>query len=159
MVIQEIPQQETSNSQPPSSGHIPCAPAAIAPAFQFASAFSGTNGFSPTSILIELFGWLASPDASAPALDGILLGLAGFETEQPNQSDAVLQHIRTAKSLQLNGAIEVPFIPAEHLNLSSFALLPSHPDGIRLTAYHCVHPFVTRQFYASGADTVRFTEC
>jgi hypothetical protein len=159
MVIQEIPQQETSNPQSPYLGLAPFALEAIAPAYQFASAFSSTSGFAPTSILIEIFGSLASPDASTSILDGILLGLTGFETSQAHQSDAILENIRTTKSLKLNGSIEIPFVAAEHLLLSTSALLPTHPDGIRLTAYHCVHPFVTRQFFASGAGAIRFTEC
>jgi hypothetical protein len=150
MVIQEIPQQEASNPQSQGLGLRSPALEASAPAHQFASAFSKT-GFVPTSILIELFGSLASDEV----LDGILLSLCGFETAPP---DTILQHIRTTKSLKLNGSIEIPFVPAEHLILSASALLPAHPDGIRLTAYHCVHPFVTRQFYASGADPIRFTE-
>jgi hypothetical protein len=87
---------------------------------------------------------------------------SALQALKPNNPTSLTPFSSTSEQpnpLQLNGAIEVPFIPAEHLILSSFALLPSHPDGIRLTAYHCVHPFVTRQFYASGADTVRFTEC
>ena len=36
---------------------------------------------------------------------------------------------------------------------------PTHPDGVRLTAYHCVHPFVTRQFYATSENPLAFTEC
>ena len=159
MVIQEIPQQDLSNALPPGFGSISPAPEAIAPAFEFASAFSRNSGFAPTSILIEVFGSLADPAVADSIAAGILLGLAGIETREPDQSEAILEGIRTTKSILLNGWIEIPFIAAEHLILTPSALMPSHSDGIRLTAYHCMHAFITRQFYASAAGPLSFTEC
>jgi hypothetical protein len=36
-------------------------------------------------------------------------------------------------------------------------LTPAQPDGIRLTAYHCVHPLETRQ-YTATTNPLSFTE-
>ena len=162
MLIQE-PQQAISSTQLPGATSVPSSFEALLPALQFASTFSKTSGrFAPTSILIEIFGTLAAPALAGPITDGILLGLAGHRTTDRDQANGLLKTIRSTKSLRLNGSIEsieVPFIAAEHLILSSNALLPNHPDGIRLTAYHCMHPFLTRQFYASSTSPLTFTEC
>jgi L-serine dehydratase len=159
MLIQE-PQQAISSPQLPGATSVPSSVEALPPALQFASAFSKTSsGFSPTSILIEIFGVLAAPATSGPITDGLLLGLAGHRTTDHDQASGLLNTIRSSKSLPLNGSIEVPFIAAEHLILSPTPLLPNHSDGIRLTAYHCMHPFITRQFYASSTGPLTFTEC
>nr|WP_255550935.1 serine dehydratase beta chain [Granulicella sp. dw_53] len=127
----------------------------------FASAFSGAPaGFSPTSVLIEIFGGIADPAHADRIAAGVLLGLAGQHPSlTAEHALALLDTIRVTKSFQLNGAIEVPFSPEEHLIVTPTALQPSQPDGIRLTAYHCVHPFVTRQYHATGRDPLSFTEC
>jgi hypothetical protein len=159
MVIQEVPLQSASGAESTPLACSPFAPEALAPALHFASAFSNSSaGFSPTSILIEIFGSLASPGAAGSIADGLLLGLTGVEHLTPEQALASLETIRTTKSLQLNGSLELPFIAAEHLILTPTPLAPNQPDGIRLTAYHCVHPFETRQ-YAATINPLRFTEC
>lgn len=153
MVIQEAPLQSAPNTE------LACrtfAPEALAPAAHFVSGFTAsTAGFSPTSILIEIFGALAESADNEAITSGILLGLSGIGSDflTPQQADTLLQTIRTTKSLHLNDALEVPFIPSEHL-----VLTPSRPDGIRLTAYHCVHPFETRQ-YTATLSPLTFTEC
>jgi Serine dehydratase beta chain len=174
MVIQELTPQsafDKTAASEPGLGSLAFAPEAIAPAHLFASAFTGSPaGFAPSSILIELFGALAHPAAASQITSGVLLGLAGFGPGLPLQAEAaaLLKSIDTHKSLFLNKSIEVPYIASEHLMLHSASLTPTHPEGIRLTAYHCVHPFVTRQFYAStspnpsshtSGNTLTFTEC
>jgi hypothetical protein len=165
MVIQELPvpavhepatpPKEVAQVQPPALGAHPFAFEALAPALHFASAFSSTPaGFSPTSLLIEIFGSLAAPGVAGSIAAGLLLGLSGIEPGllTPEQALSALETIRTTKSLQLNGSLEVPFLDAEHLILT-----PTQPDGIRLTAYHCVHPFETRQYIAT-TNPLSFTE-
>lgn len=161
MVIQAVPQKDARLTQSTPPGSLPYKPDALAPAQQFASAFSGTTaGFSPTSILIELFGAIAAPTQADRITAGLLLGLAGQHRNlTAEHALALLDTIRVTKTFQLNGAIEVPFSRDEHLIVTTTALQPSHPDGIRLTAYHCVHPFVTRQYYATDTNPLRFTEC
>jgi hypothetical protein len=174
MVIQQLAPQSAIDAPQVTLGSLPFAPEAIAPAHLFASAFSNSpNGFAPTSILIELFGALAHPAAAGQITSGILLGLAGFAPTQssqpiPAEASILLHSIGATKSLRLNNSIEVPYIASEHLILHPTGLTRAHSEGIRLTAYHCVHPFVTRQFYAStspkppshaGGNTLSFTEC
>jgi L-serine dehydratase len=86
-------------------------------AYQFASGFSSSSGFAPTSILVELFGSLALTGIGHRTHAGIMLGLSGWRPEQvdPDQIDNLIQDIRTKKSLNLNGSIPVPFVEAEHL--------------------------------------------
>jgi len=172
MVIQESPLQDitaTQPAQPTPSGSSAPSPetitlAAIAPAHNFASTLPAN--FTPTSILIEIFGSLALPGIADSMAAGLLLGLAGIQPEfftpgriAPENIPTFLQAIHTASALHLNGSIEVPYIAVEHLVLHPTGLLPSHPDGVRLTAYHCVHPFVTRQYIASTGTPLGFTEC
>lgn len=164
MVIQEIPTIRTNETL----GSCPFAPEAIAPGREFASAFSlSSPGFTPTSILIELFGALGHPAAAESITNGILLGLAGADPYHPAPVET-LQTIRSTKSLRLNNSIEVPYVPSEHLILHPDGLTAAHSEGVRLTAYHCVHPFVTRQFYATtspqpsaqaSGNTLSFIEC
>ena len=114
----------------------------------FASSLPGS--FAPTSILIEIFGALALSGDTGPIASGLILGLAGYRPEHlaPNQSMALLETIRATKKLRLNGVISLPFIAAEHLILYPAGLHLNHSDGVRLTAYHCIHPLITQQFYA-----------
>ncbi|MCU1322534.1 MAG: L-serine ammonia-lyase [Acidobacteriaceae bacterium] len=164
MVIQEIPTIRI----PETLGSCPFAPEAVAPGREFASAFSlSTPGFTPTSVLIELFGALAHPAAAESITNGILLGLAGTDPRHFAPGETI-QAIRATRSIQLNNSIEVPYVPSEHLILHPAGLTAAHSEGIRLTAYHCVHPFVTRQFYATtspkpsaqtSGNTLSFFEC
>jgi hypothetical protein len=142
---------------------------AIIPGWFFSSTFS-SSGFTPTSILIELFGALAHPSISEQISSGVLLGLAGVDPTEgaSTDADAILRSIPINKSLRLNHSVAVPFIPSEHLILHNGNLTSAHPEGVRLTAYHCVHPFMTQQFYASivsslphdiGGSRLHFTEC
>ncbi len=163
MVIQELQLQDAIQTSPytaqVSSVFIP---EAILPARHFASAFSNSGaGFAPTSILIELFGALALSGTAEPIAAALLLGLSGLELDQftPATAPTLLNKIIFTKTLRLSGAISVPFLSSEHLVLNQAGLTATHPDGVRLTAYHCVHPLVTRQFYATAESPLAFTEC
>ena len=138
------------------------APESILPAFQFSSAFS--TGFAPTAVVIDLYGSLAIPAKAAAIVSGLLLGLSGCHPTRISHHTlfALLNDLHTGKPLHLNGSIPIPFRPAEHIILHNSGLTPSHPDGIRLTAYHHLHPLVTREYYATpnnGQPQISFTEC
>ncbi len=125
-------------------------------AFQFASSFSATSGFRPTSIAVELFGSLALTGIGHRTDVAILLGLAGWRPEQvdPAQIPGLIDKIRTDKTLFLNGTVPVRFLETEHLIFHRDQFLPAHPNGMRFTAYHSVHPLITDQYYSIGGGAI-----
>ncbi len=167
MVISVSPVQDITSLKPfsvtdvfsvgvgPSSSHT------VGPmraAYQFASGFSSSStGFAPTSILVELFGSLALTGIGHRTDVGIMLGLSAWRPDQvdPDQIDDLIREIRTSKILHLNGSLPIPFVEAEHLIFHRNEFLPGHPNGMRFTAYHCMHPLVTRQYYSIGGGAVR----
>ncbi|MDE3105195.1 MAG: L-serine ammonia-lyase [Acidobacteriota bacterium] len=122
---------------------------------QFAADIA-SEGFTPTSVLVELFGSLALTGQGHRTDAGILLGLAGWRPDQidPDAIDGLLQQIRTSHQLLLAGSIAIPFQESEHLIFHRSAFLPRHPNGMRFTAYHCMHPLVTRQYYSVGGGAI-----
>ncbi len=93
MVLQEVPLQVNAATVEVSSAFVP---EAALPAFDFASAFSGSSaGFAPTSILIELFGAFAFPGTSDPIASALLLGLSGH---RPGNSPQQQQPLSSAGS-------------------------------------------------------------
>lgn len=125
-------------------------------AFLFASSFSANIGFTPTSILVELFGSLALTGVGHRTDVGIMLGLSGWRPDHidPDQIASIIQTIRTTKTIQLAGSIPVSFVESEHLIFHRKQFLPTRPNGMRFTAYHCMHPLVSKQYYSIGGGAL-----
>jgi hypothetical protein len=70
--------------------------------------------------------------------------------QELQQQDAIQTSPHTAQVFSV-------FIPEAILPARQFT--PAHPGGVRLTAYRCVHPLVTCQFYATAGNALTFTDC
>ncbi|HEV2272722.1 MAG TPA: L-serine ammonia-lyase [Acidobacteriaceae bacterium] len=123
---------------------------------EFASGFSATSGFRPTSILVELYGSLALTGMGHRTDIAILLGLSGWRPEEiePDRIPELVHEIRTNKAILLNASLPVHFVEQEHLIFRRGEFLPAHPNGMRFTAYHCMHPLVTDQYYSIGGGAI-----
>ena len=125
-------------------------------AHRFASSFSAAGGFKPTSIVVELYGSLALTGIGHRTDIAILLGLSGYRPEQidPAIIPGLIEEIRTNRTILLNGAVPLQFIEAEHLILHRDKFLAAHPNGMRFTAYHRIHPMVADQYYSIGGGAI-----
>jgi L-serine dehydratase len=125
-------------------------------AYQFASNFSATSEFRPTSIVAELYGSLALTGIGHRTDIAIMLGLSGWRPEliDPALIPELIQEIRANEILSLNGSVPVHFLETEHLIFHRDEFLPTHPNGMRFTAYHREHPLVTDQYYSIGGGAI-----
>ena len=123
---------------------------------RFASSFTATSGFKPTSVVVELYGSLALTGIGHRTDMAILLGLSGWRPEQvdPMLIPELIEEIRKNKTLLLNGSVPVRFLESEHLIFHRDEFLPAHPNGMRFTAYHHIHPLVMDQYYSIGGGAI-----
>lgn len=108
------------------------------------------------AVTIELFGSLSSTGKGHATDTAILLGLLGHEprTIDTTKSDAYLSPIYQEKQLNLAGKNTIFFNADEHLLWDDMPL-PTHPNGMRLTAKFADGDEFSQTFYSIGGGFVQ----
>ena len=85
----------------------------------------------------ELYGSLAATGRSHGRDQAMLLGLEGEEADRldPAAIAPRLRHIHDKRELRLLGTRRIAFDKRHHLVVPRRQTLPSHPDGMRLSAF------------------------
>jgi L-serine dehydratase len=115
-----------------------------------------------TRIQVDLFGSLALTGIGHGTDRAILLGLSGEapDTIDPAQIESILTQIRTAGTIKLGGGLEIPFHEPTDLlfhrnQMYPEAGKPSHPNGIRFTAFDSAAKVIaTNTFFSIGGGFI-----
>lgn len=84
----------------------------------------------------------------------------GLEGESPESVDTLkiaqrVKDIYTNSSLSLNSHHTISFIPSKHLVFHFGVYLPSHPNGMRVSAYNTSGDLIaTNEYYSIGGGFV-----
>lgn len=91
---------------------------------------------SVTRVKAQMFGSLGATGRGHATDTAVLLGLAGHdpETIDPDQVDVILQHIRSAQALRLDGTQSISFDERRDVQLDGTKRLAFHPNGMCFTA-------------------------
>ena len=104
-----------------------------------------------TQIFVDLYGSLALTGRGHGTDRAILLGLSGETPDRvdPDQVDRMVQRIREAQTLSLDGKHAITFREDEHLRFRVDKSLAFHSNGIRFTALDAGGTRLARKVYFS----------
>jgi L-serine dehydratase len=105
----------------------------------------------------EMYGSLGATGKGHGSDKAVLLGLAGHEpdTVDIEQVPAILEAIRSQRSVTLNGSREIAFDEAADLVMHRRETLPFHANGMRFTAFDSGgHELENRVYYSVGGGFV-----
>ena len=102
-------------------------------------------------VLVELYGSLALTGIGHATDKAVILGLAGLrpDTLDPDDAEALFEHVQQTGELQLDRRQRVPFKMDEELIFKKRERLPDHPNGMRFIAFDANGEELTRADYFS----------
>jgi L-serine dehydratase len=129
----------------PSSSHT------VGPMRAARSFAAGFDRAATVRIQIELYGSLGLTGRGHGTDRAIILGLLGEEPDQvdPARIGGILRGVRETKSIGLMGGPTIPFEEARDLLFRGDIVLPSHPNGMRFTAFDGAGAILRQEVYYS----------
>lgn len=102
-------------------------------------------------VIIELYGSLALTGKGHGTDIAVLMGLEGETPEgiDPGSIEDRLELIRSQKKLHLLKQKPIPFVEADHLKFHKDKQLPTHPNGMRFTAFDASGSEINQHVYYS----------
>ena len=118
----------------------------------------GDSDAAPVSRLtVELFGSLGATGRGHATDRAVLMGLAGHEPETVPAAvcESLMEEVRAAGELVVDGAGAVPFSPDSDIHFLPGRVLPYHVNGMTLTAYcPAGGELLRRTYYSVGGGFV-----
>jgi L-serine dehydratase len=109
------------------------------------------------TVKVDLFGSLALTGKGHNTDQAILLGLMGEqpETLNPDNTEAVIEKIRTSGRIVLKNRVSIPFDESEHLVFNKSATLSLHPNGMTFNAFDTSGKSLAKEcFFSVGGGFV-----
>jgi L-serine dehydratase len=132
-------------------------------ALRFVHELQSSESFHKTArIQVDLFGSLALTGIGHGTDRAILLGLSGEapDTVDPAQIESIVTHIRGSRTISLGGSLNIRFREStdllfNHNRMYPEAGRPTHPNGIRFTAFDSSKSILTTNiFYSIGGGFI-----
>ncbi|QTD54915.1 L-serine ammonia-lyase [Parasphingorhabdus cellanae] len=138
----------------PSSSHT-MGPMLAAATFAMRVAEQGILG-QVTRMETKLFGSLALTGKGHATDRAVLLGLSGRVPEniEPDAADALVDQIRNAKRIHLNGTHDIVFDEDTDVIFDQRKRLDFHSNAMRFTAFNGADELVTRVYYSVGGGAI-----
>ncbi len=108
-----------------------------------------------TKIRTTLYGSLALTGRGHGTLNAVIYGLAGFNAEDIDLTQNILENIRTSQILYLGGQKNIPFIFEKDIILEKETFLEEHSNGLKFEALdENQHTIFEETYFSVGGGTI-----